>query len=104
MNRLLAIIAFVLFAPALQAQPWMKNHENGPVKLQDVIDEYKKNPIAYQQEDEDEDREMEAHGVTGEKKDYQFDRWAWYMKQHTDTAGYIVSPAKTYQEWTSYLQ
>ncbi len=33
------------------------------------------------------------------EKDYQFGRWLWYWKQHTDGNGYLVSPAKTWQEW-----
>lgn len=104
MKRLL-IIAIALFATgSAYAQPWMKGHENGRVKLRDVIAGYSSSAAAAAAEEDDEDAMEQSDRAVGEKKNYHFDRWVWYAQQHLDSEGYIVPDAKTFQEWMAYLQ
>lgn len=104
MKKVLIALLFTISFNSLNAQPWMAGFGNGPVKLQDVIDKYKKTP-AYKEEKEEEAREKREGGkVEKEGMNYLFERWVWYQKQHLDEKGYIVSPMKTYTEWTKYQE
>ena len=102
MKKTLLLFCCIILSMGLAAQINIP-HGNAPVKLSDVIANYKKlhpdygqkaNPIVKSllpgySGPEQEDRE----------KDYQFERWLWYARQHTDGNGYLVSPAKTWAEW-----
>ncbi len=37
-----------------------------------------------------------------EKGEYQFDRWLWYWKQHTDQDGYLVPKIEALRTWENY--
>ncbi len=80
----------------LHAQPWMPAANTAPLKLNDIIASYKKHP--YYTEDEGPENIKEPK----ETKDHLFQRWVWYMKQHCDDNGYMVSPMKTLIEWQKY--
>ncbi|MBC7555055.1 MAG: hypothetical protein H7257_13890 [Taibaiella sp.] len=100
MNKILLLLLLLPAIPA-QAQPWMPHETNKPVKFKDVITNYKALPQgAGRQEDED-DKRLNDDKEKKEGKDYLFQRWAWYWQQHLDTAGYMVPPAKTMQEWNN---
>ena len=103
MKKLLLFAGISLSSFAAQAQPWMQGHPAGqPVKLQDIITEQKRNPHKVEVEEE---MEEQGHGkVEKEGKDYLFERWVWFWSQHLDANGYMVSPVKTLQEWTKYLE
>ena len=80
------------------AQPWMPTNPTGPVKFQDVVNNYRATHPA-------EGRLSNvADGKDDEKDDdYRFDKWAWYWQQHLDENGYMVGQEKTYTEWRHYL-
>ncbi len=102
MKKLLVALSLLLSVSGLNAQPWMAEFKNGPVKLQDVIDKYK-HSAGYKEEEEEEAREKhEGNKVEKEGMNYLFNRWVWYQKQHLDENGYMISPVKTYTEWTKY--
>lgn len=97
MKRVLVFSVVLLYACLVQAQsqPWLKNFNNGPIKLQDVIDEW--NSTHHDGDDEERNNDEED-------ENYQFDRWVNYWKAHLDADGYIVSPYITVREWSKYLQ
>ena len=97
MKRSLLFTVLVLLGTVLHAQPWMPQG-NGPVKLQDVIANYAKHPVRGQ----DDDDQRVSGKVEKEGKNYLFDRWAWFWKEHLDSNGYMVSPVKTLTEWQQY--
>lgn len=99
MKKIVTAAAMLLLPVAMYAQPWMPR-TNTPVKLADIIQAYEKaNP------DHNRVMEKEENGkVEKEDKDYQFQRWAWYYKNHLDENGYIVSPMRMYANWDNYLQ
>lgn len=101
MKNTLLLTACILVAANLHAQPWFPTNSNGnPPKLQDVIAAYEKNPL-HAEADEDE----ETAGVPiKEGKNYHFDRWLWYWKDHTDENGYLVSPVRAWNEWQNYIR
>jgi len=106
MQKLLLTGALCLVMNGLNAQPWMDKFQNQPqVKLEDVIREYQANPVpASNDEEEAEEAAQQGLGPVKEGHNYQFDRWRWYWEQHLDANGYMVSPAKNFQEWNSYKQ
>ncbi len=81
----------------------MPAFSNGPVKLDDVVRNYKKNPIHLAQ-DEDEKGNLGFGKENREDHDYQFDRWEWYWRRHLDVNGYLVNPLKTWQEWEKAMK
>ncbi|MBA3829760.1 MAG: hypothetical protein H0X33_12540 [Taibaiella sp.] len=91
----LTIFVICLFLGTLcHAQPWLKDHTPGtPVKLQDVIDEWKATHTA-EAEKESENEEDDVN--------YQFDRWVAFWRYHTDENGYLVSQVRTMREWEAY--
>ena len=97
MKKTVLLAVFTFMGHLLVAQPWMPVGK-GPVKLQDVIDNYKKNPA----NGHDDDEEKTAGGVEKEGKDYLFGRWAWFWKEHLDANGNMVAPSKTFTEWEAY--
>ena len=71
------------------------------VKLSDVIANYQKLNPDYSQPGTNSILKKILPGLPTEQNEkyYQFDKWLWYWKQHTDGNGYLVSPAQTWQEW-----
>ena len=87
-----------LLPVALSAQVSIP-YGHGRVKLSDVVANYQAMHPEHLQNKST--IKMLLPGLTMERneKDYQFERWLWYWHQHTDADGYLVSPAKTWQEW-----
>lgn len=89
----------MIFCLHMTAQPFISGNASA-VKLDDVIAVYKKMHPDYGIR---QNRIVKAilPGLPKEENEvnYQFDRWLWYWKQHTDGNGYLVSAAKTWQEW-----
>jgi len=102
MKRFIAcIIVLLLCGSTLHAQPWMPKDKKGPFRLQDIITSYKGGSVSPLKEEEDEEQ-VKGKPIK-EGKDYLFDRWAWFWKEHLDVNGYMVSPVKTLTEWQKYL-
>ncbi len=109
MKRLFLFLGACSFASAaVVAQPVVKE-TNRAVKLLDVIADYKNSDHFALHNDND---KVDVKGawdvmkaVKGEKDiDYRFNKWVWYWERHTDSKGYLVSPAKTYAEYMKYRQ
>lgn len=81
----------------LQAQPWLKDVGDKPVKLQEIVAQREALEEQLNGEPENEMKEEE-----GEGPNYQFNRWKWYWERHTDDNGYLISPLKGLQEWQAY--
>jgi len=96
MKKLLLFCCSLILSGSLTAQVNVAG--NTRVKLSDVIANYKKTHPDYSNGSV---LKSLLPGLPTEEneKDYQFGRWLWYWKQHTDPNGYLVSPAKTWQEW-----
>ncbi len=102
MKKILFSLLILFPGVTLLAQPWMPANTHQPVKLKDVIANYK---LSAREDEEKEEREMKEDGkVEKEGKDYFFQRWAWYWQQHLDEQGYMVPPARTWEEWNKYYQ
>lgn len=97
MKRILSLFTALLVANISSAQVPVAGDNDAPVKLQDVVTQY-----------------MQQHGLKPknisdsrhieETGDYHFDRWLWYQKHNTDQSGYMMSPAKKFQEMMKYTQ
>ncbi len=102
MKKLFLLTAFTLLCNLLHAQPWVPSG-TGPIKFSDIVAAYPKH--SGKEDNEDEDKDARHHGkVIKEGKDYLFDRWAWYWRQHLDTNGYIVPAMKNLTEWQKYQE
>ncbi len=97
MKKIILLSCLLFSFKLLYAQPWMP-HDNRRVKLADAVAAYKQQSSA---NIEAEDAKNNSEGPC-ERNDYLFQRWEWYMRQHCDADGYIVSPAKNLQEWLKY--
>lgn len=96
MKKWITIVGLVLFCGKVTAQSWLPTH--GRVRIQDIIAAHENaKDVTTEQEDEDLPK-----GVVKEDKDYHFERWLWYWKQHTDADGYLVPSVRTYREWLAY--
>lgn len=82
------------------AQPMQKREISSPVKLSELIEEYKRTSRPVSREEQEKD----AKERNGEGRDYHFDRWVWYWQNHLDENGYLVSPVKTWQEWQAWKE
>jgi hypothetical protein len=102
MKKLFVVVVIMLLGLYANAQPWLPANSKGPVKLQDAIQAYKQLP--HNTEADDDDEIINDKQAIKETKDYQFDRWLWYWKNHTDENGFIVPTMRTWTEWHSYLQ
>ena len=98
MKKVLLFFAGLVCCMQLLAQP-VATGGDGPVKLSDVVALYKQVHPDYGKTDNTLKTLLPGLSLEGNEKDYQFDRWLWYWNQHTDGDGYLVSPAKTWQEW-----
>lgn len=83
-NRLLLAGSLLLLALNVQAQPWLNGMPEGRLKLEDI-------EKAYQHKND-------ADPYTKEGHDYHFERWRWNQQRHADEQGYLVSPAKAWEE------
>ena len=97
MKKLLLFCGCVLFGVHLSAQTNVAGSKT-PVKLDDVIASYKKMHPGYGMKTGILKTILPGLLREDKEKDSQFDRWLWYWKQHTDVNGYLVSPAKTWEE------
>lgn len=96
MKRKILLITALACGLYAQAQ-YINENTSAPVKLSDVVERYMQSDQHLLGSNEEEE-----NGRVKEDKDYHFNRWLWYWRQHTDANGYIVSPIKTYQEWLKY--
>jgi len=103
MKRLFLFITVLSLSSSLSAQMNTRGLQS-PVKLSDVQDYYTKyvQPYVHTEEQENEHRSDKRASKESTGRDYQFNRWKWYWKQHLDNNGYIISPMKTYHEWLKY--
>jgi len=99
MKKLLPVLAMLLCNDVM-GQSWLPENTNtGPVRIQDIIAQH-----GIVKNNTTEDDEEVPKGVIKENKDYHFERWVWYWKQHTDANGNLVPSIKTFQEWQAYEQ
>jgi photosystem II stability/assembly factor-like uncharacterized protein len=98
-KRLLVLAIAFLAAGSVAAQPWMAGHEGDKVKLQDLVEEYRRSNAGAELEEEEIVPATYKHDSPAEEGSYHFDRWVWYMQRHLDSAGYIVPRSKTLEEW-----
>ena len=98
MKKLFLYATLISLSLGAHAQSWVPSG-TGPFKLQDAISKYTRIPTS-----RDADEEQEPGGAEREGKNYLFDRWAWFWKEHLDSNGYMVSPVKTFNEWEQYKQ
>ncbi len=103
MKKLLFFFGGLAFCMQLTAQPIVSGN-NGPVKLSDVVAQYKQMHPGYGQVNGTVKMLLPGLSLEKSEKDYQFDRWLWYWQQHLDNNGYMVSPAKTWEEWDKVKQ
>ncbi len=97
MKKLLLFCGCILFGVHLSAQTNVAGSKT-KVKLDDVIASYKKTHPGYGMKTGIMKTILPGLLREDKEKDSQFDRWLWYWKQHTDVNGYLVSPAKTWEE------
>ena len=85
------------------AQPIITGN-NGPVKFKDAAEWFEQNLQPYRMNDDNDEKGAFnlSNLVVKEDKNYHFDRWQWYWKQHLDANGYIVGPAKNWEESIKY--
>ena len=98
MKKLLLFCGCLVISAQLMAQVNIAGSKV-PVKLSDVIASYQKTHPGYGKSNGILSKVLPGLPREHDEADYQFDRWLWYWKQHTDGNGYIVSAAKTWQEW-----
>src|ERR1700733_13622189 len=98
MKKILFFCGCIMLSTCLVAQPMIAGISSH-VKLSDVITAYKKMHPDYGKKQTGAIRAL-LPGLPREENDadYQFDRWLWYWRQHTDGNGYLVSVAKTWEE------
>ena len=98
MKRVLFFCICVSYCARVVAQPMITGNATH-VKLSDVIAAYEKTHPDFGKKDNSVMSRI-LPGLPKEKdeKDYQFNRWLWYWRQHLDGNGYLVSPAKTWTE------
>ena len=102
MSKILLTISLALCCFASQAQPWMPK-DNRRIKLSELIEEHERE----EKEEKEKKNKRTSHEqgkVEEEGPEYLFERWVWHQKQHLDQDGYIVSPLKTWEEWSKYLE
>ncbi len=97
MKKILLLSCSLLAYSFLHAQSWMP-HTTQRMKLADVVAAYKQQSLA------NGEVENTMNHEPGEGKDYLFLRWEWYMRQHCDAEGYMVSPMKNLLEWRAYME
>ncbi len=97
MNKILVFLLLCLCGVTLHAQPWMPINNHKPVKLADVVRQYR---LTHPEVNKAEAEEEQGH----EDEEYFFQRWVWYWQQHLDEQGYMVAPQKTLDEWNKYLR
>ena len=99
MKRLLLLCCLMMWTLAIIAQPNIAGR-NTRIKLADAIAEHQQLRV------DDEKQSVLfpwsaqlSSAMEKDEKDYHFQRWLAYWKQHTDSNGYLVSPAKTFEQW-----
>jgi photosystem II stability/assembly factor-like uncharacterized protein len=90
-----------------RAQYLMYDDNHKPITVYDVVNGYaaKEQQAIHMNEagQEQANRKNIAKGKDiDESGDYQFDRLLWYIKQHTDENGNLVSQRKIWDEWALY--
>lgn len=102
--RLLALSVALAGAPAVHAQEWQSAAGAGPVNLEEVKARFEAAVQARMADEAPDENGKIGRGKTAirEGHNYHFDRWYWHAYSHTDDAGNLVSPLKTYQEWEAY--
>jgi photosystem II stability/assembly factor-like uncharacterized protein len=105
MKKIILFSALLLLALYVNAQDFIGTRNN-QVKFADIVNEYES-----KHEPEPKEKAAKAQVFTkgnlpreADEKDYLFERWKWYWQQHLDPNGYMVSPAKTWEEWEKYTQ
>lgn len=66
------------------------------VKLADIVKEHELSEKADNTASKNKEAEF------GEDEEYQYYRWLWYAKQHTDNQGYLVPQIEAYKIWQQY--
>lgn len=85
----LAVILLAAGFSAVKAQTPVLGDNDQPIKLADVVKQYKQahsEPV------------IEKNGKVEEGENYHFDRWLWYWERHTDHNGYMVSSVQNFKE------
>ncbi len=106
MKKSILSFTFLLLVSQANAQPWMAQNNKSPLKLSDVVNNYKSNvaPFFTYEEEVKESNNSFFDTHIKEDKNYHFDRWLWYWQQHLDKNGFMVSPVKTLKEWEIYQE
>ena len=102
MKKIVLLACLSALCGSIGAQPIITGNQ-APVKLSDAVANYNKYIAPYRQGDKDKDAGPKF-AKEDREKDYQFKRWLWYWQQHLDANGYMVSPMKTWEEWSKLQQ
>lgn len=91
MRKTILLTATIICSIPAIAQPWLEKFEGKRVKLEDVVEGYrKKNPL--------QDNTNTDHAIEFEGKGYHFHRWLNFWEGRTDENGYLVSTRKHWEE------
>jgi len=105
MKKLIFITTCLLCNIIVRAQLFYDANGN-PVNIRQIERAYKTTVQPYVQRNKEQEATHEKNIAKGkdidEGGDYQFDRWLWYWKQHTDVNGNMVSTSKIWDEWQKY--
>ncbi len=93
MKKLLTLPALLGFVISTQAQLIPEANQE-PVNIYEIIQSFPKKEKAGTPSPDGK--------KIGEDKHYHDGRWLWYWRQHTDAAGNLVGPQKTFSEWKKY--
>lgn len=85
------------------AQPSVVEEAKGRIKLSDAVSSYLSKEHPFVKDEDKDDEGLKKGRDIKEGNDYHFGRWLWYWKLHTDENGYMVSEAKTWDEWNKYF-
>lgn len=105
MKTVWSLLLLSVFAlSAANAQEWQPAGGAGPANLEEIKARFESSLQARMAEEVPDANGKIGRGKTAirEGHNYHFDRWYWHAYSHTDDAGNIVSPLKTYQEWEAY--
>src|ERR1700741_5007825 len=93
-----AVLSAVIFTVFVQAygQQYSKGSNTAPIRLSEIADAYNQT-LTTAGDEKNKDGMLVSEG-----KDYHFQRWYWYWKQHTDEKGFMVSPVKSWMEANKY--
>lgn len=95
MRKLYYSMLFLAMSGTVSAQSFLEELKDDNLKLKEIEARYREE----QREERFNEINREEEGEIGEDDNYHMERWLWYWREHTDQAGYIVSPMRTFREY-----